>query len=295
MKPTISVLLPVYNGQAYLKKAIDSILNQSFQDFELVIVDDGSSDSSLDLIGSYADKRIVLISQENTGLPGALNRAIDEAKGRYLARHDQDDVSLPMRFEEQLRLMEAQDLDFCGCNIVTMDDSGNVMKEVVMPATPDLITITMACTVPFAHGSVMVRKSFLDRHVLRYRQGSSTEDYELWCEAYRLGAHFGNVNQVLFQYRDFSSSLSKVTAKKMQAYTHQLRRRFIKMNASAVQEAIDRLLPVQKQLETHFEGFLLLAAYLLNRQNHSKVFLKVLQGTSMKNIVIAAAKLLRGF
>lgn len=295
MNPTISVLLPVYNGQPYLGQAINSILNQRFQDFELVIVDDGSSDGSLEIIRSYSDSRIVLIIQENTGLPGALNRAINEAKGKYLARHDQDDVSLPMRFEEQLRLMKAQDLDFCGCNIMTMDGSGNPMKEVVMPATSDLITITMACTVPFAHGSVMMRKSFLDQHALRYRQGSSTEDYELWCEAYRLGAHFGNVNQVLFQYRNFSSSLSKVTAKKMQAYTHQLRRHFIKMNAPAVQEAIDRLLPVQKQLETRFEGFLLLAAYLLNRQNHSKALLKVLQGTSIKNIVIAAAKLLRGF
>ena len=295
MNPTISVLLPVYNGESFIKQAIDSILNQSFQDFELVIVDDGSRDDSLDLIRSYVDKRIVLISQENTGLPGALNCAIDKARGKYLARHDQDDVSLPTRFEEQLHLMEARDLDFCGCNIVTMDDLGSLMKEVVMPTTPDLITITMACTVPFAHGSVMMRKSFLDQHALRYRQGSSTEDYELWCEAYRLGAHFGNVNQVLFQYRDFSSSLSKVTAKKMQAYTHQLRRHFVKMNTPAVQQAIDHLLPVQKQLETRFEGFLLLAAYLLNRQNHSKVFLKVLQGTSIKNIVIAAAKVLRGF
>jgi glycosyltransferase involved in cell wall biosynthesis len=295
MNPTISVLLPVYNGQAYLKQAIDSILNQSYQDFELVIVNDGSSDGSLELINSYADKRIVLINQDNAGLPGALNRAINEAKGQYLARHDQDDVSLPTRFEKQLRLMEAQDLDFCGCNIVMMEGSGKLMQEINMPTTPDLITITMACTVPFAHGSVMIRKSFLDQHALRYRQGSSTEDYELWCEAYRLGAHFGNVNKVLFHYRDFSSSLSKISAKKMQENTHRLRRHFVRMNAPAVQEAIDHLLPVQKQLETRFEGFLLLAAYLLNRQNHSKVFLKVLQGTSIKNIVIAAAKLLRGF
>jgi len=295
MNPTISVLLPVYNGQAYLKQAIDSILNQSYQNFELVIVNDGSSDGSLELIASYTDKRIVLINQDNTGLPCALNRAINEAKGQYLARHDADDVSLPTRFEKQLRLMEAQDLDFCGCNIVMMDGSGKLMQEINMPTTPDLITITIGCTVPFAHGSVMMRKSFLDQHSLRYRQGSSTEDYELWCEAYHLGAHFGNVDQVLFHYRDFSTSLSKVNAKKMKAHTHQLRRHFVKTNTPAVQEAIDRLLPVQKQLEKRFEGFLLLTAYLLNRQNHSKLFLKVLAGTSINNIVIALAKLLRGF
>lgn len=295
MNPTISVLLPVYNGQAYLKQAIDSILNQSYQDFELVIVNDGSSDGSLELISSYADKRIVLINQENTGLPGALNRAIDEAKGEYLARHDQDDISSPTRFKEQLHLMETKHLDFCGCNIVMMDGSGKLMQGINMPTTPDLITITMACTVPFAHGSVMMRKSFLDQHALRYRPGSSTEDYELWCEAYCMGAHFGNVDKALFHYRDFSSSLSKVSAKKMQENTHRLRRHFVKMNAPAVKEAIERLLPVQKQLQARFEGFLLLAAYLLNRENHSKLFVKVLAGASIKNIAIAIAKLLRGF
>lgn len=295
MNPTISVLLPVYNGQAYLKQAIDSILHQSYQDFELVIVNDGSSDGSLELISSYTDKRIVLINQDNAGLPCALNRAIDEAKGRYLARHDQDDVSLSTRFEEQLHLMEAKHLDLCGCNIVMMDGSGNFKQEINMPNTHDLITITMACTVPFAHGSVMMRKSFLDQHGLRYRQGSSTEDYELWCEAYRLGAHFGNVDKVLFNYRDFSSSLSKVTEKKMQQNTHRLRRQFVKKNGPAIQEAIDRLLPAQNQLQTRFEGFLLLAAYLLGRQNHSKLFVKVLVGTSINNAAIALIKLLRGF
>jgi len=295
MNPTISVLLPVYNGQAYLRQALDSILNQSYSDFELIIVDDGSSDGSLEIIRACTDKRIVLISQENIGLAGALNRAIEKARGKYLARHDQDDVSLPTRFQEQLSLMQSKELDFCGCDVMMMNAAGTFIKEIVMPTTSDLVTITLACTVPFAHGSVMMRKAFFDEHMLRYRQGSSTEDYELWCDAYHLGAKFGNVNQVLFRYRDFSSSLSKLTAKKMQAHTHQLRRRFIKMNAPAVKEAIDRLLPVQKQLETRFEGFFLLAAYLLHRQNHSKVFLKVLKGASMKNIAIAVAKLLRGF
>ena len=295
MTPAISVLLPVYNGQAYLKQAIDSILNQSFPDFELIIVNDGSTDGSLDLISSYIDKRIVLITQENMGLPSALNRAINAARGEYLARHDQDDVSLPTRFEEQLGLMEEAHLDFCGCNIVMMTSSGKPTQELTMPTAPDLITITLACTVPFAHGSVMMRKAFLDQYALRYKKGSSTEDYELWCEAYQLGAKFGNVNQALFQYRDFSSSLSKLTAKKMQSYTHRLRRRFVKINTLAVTEAIDRLLPEQNQLGPRFEGFLILAAYLLNRQNHSTAILKVCSRASIKNIAIAVAKIIRGF
>jgi glycosyltransferase involved in cell wall biosynthesis len=295
MTPTISVLLPVYNGQAYLRQAIDSILNQSYQDFELVIVNDGSSDSSVDIVSSYSDERIVLINQENVGLPGALNRAIEVAKGQYLARHDQDDVSLPMRFEEQLRLMQEKYLDFCGCNIVMMDEAGNLIQRVDMPNTSDLITITLACTVPFAHGSVMMRKAFLDRFALRYRQGSPTEDYELWCEAYRLGGHFGNVDKALFYYRDFSSSLSKTTSIKMQAYTHQLRRHFVSTNAAAINGAIDRLLPIQTEPANRFSGFLLLASYLMYRQNGNTAFFKLLKGASLKNIALMAAKLMRGF
>ena len=295
MTPTISVLLPVYNGQTHLKQAIDSILNQSYQDFELIIVNDGSTDGTLDLIRSYSDKRIVLINQKNIGLSGALNRAIKESRGRYLARQDHDDVSLPMRFEEQLRLMEAKSLDFCGCNILMIDEAGNPMQRVDMPNTPDLITITMACTVPFAHGSVMMRKAFVAQHSLRYQEWSSAEDYELWSEAYRLGAQFGNVDKVLFHYRDFSGSLSKIFTKNIQKHAHQLRRSFVKTNTRAVNAAINDLLPLQNHLKPRFAGFLLLAAYLLYRQSNADVIFKVLLGASLKNVAIAIAKLIRGF
>ncbi len=104
--PIISVVMSVYNGDKYLREEIESILNQTFKDFEFIIVNDGSTDKSLEIIKSYNDPRIVIIDQENTGLAKALNNGINIAKGRYIARMDQDDISNPERFEKQIEFLE---------------------------------------------------------------------------------------------------------------------------------------------------------------------------------------------
>src|SRR5215212_8979259 len=102
MSPEISVILPVYNGEKFLGQAIESILGQSFPDFELIIVNDGSGDNSENIILSYTDKRVVYLkNQENSGLVSSLNRGVSVAKGKYIARMDADDISLPDRFKLQ--------------------------------------------------------------------------------------------------------------------------------------------------------------------------------------------------
>lgn len=117
MNELISVILPVYNGEKYLKEAIESILNQTYTNFEFIIIDDGSKDSSLEIIKEYEkeDERIVAVSRENKGLIATLNEGIEKAKGKYIARMDQDDISLPNRFEEQLKIMENdKEIVVCG-------------------------------------------------------------------------------------------------------------------------------------------------------------------------------------
>jgi glycosyltransferase involved in cell wall biosynthesis len=106
MTPKISVILPVYNAQSYLRESIDSILNQSFQDFELIMINDGSTDSSLSIMESYTDQRIRIINQTNAGLPVSLNRAIAQAQGQYLARQDADDICLPERLAKQFAYLD---------------------------------------------------------------------------------------------------------------------------------------------------------------------------------------------
>src|SRR3989338_7703392 len=103
MKPAISVIMPVYNGEKYLREAIESILNQSFSDFELFIINDGSTDGTAGIIASFHDPRIVYLKNEsNLGLSRSYNRGIDAARGKYIARMDADDMSIPKRFERQI-------------------------------------------------------------------------------------------------------------------------------------------------------------------------------------------------
>ena len=104
--PLVSVILPTYNAAAYLGKAIKSILAQRYGHFELIIVNDGSSDDTQGLLTQYQDPRIIVINQANLGLPKALNQGIGIAKGKYIARQDADDISLPERLSEQVRFME---------------------------------------------------------------------------------------------------------------------------------------------------------------------------------------------
>ena len=295
--PLISVVLPAYNCASYLSQAIESILAQTLADFQLLIIYDESKDDTLKIIENYLarDPRVVLIHGQGERLVGALNLGIQASTGTYIARMDADDISRPERFAKQMAQMEKQSLDFCGCNIGMVNEIGRQIKEVTMPTSADLVTITLACTVPFAHGSVMMRKAFIDQHALRYQAKASAEDYQFWCEAYHLDARFGNVNERLFDYRHFEQSLSKVHAKVVARHTSILRRKFVKDNLESVTGAIHRLLSKPSQLSERDSGFLLLAAYLTSLQSGPSIFLKALVRSHVKNIAIAIAKIARGF
>lgn len=117
--------MSVYNGEKYLAEAIESILNQTYKNFELIIINDGSKDNSVEIIKNYMkqDNRIVLIDRENKGLPYSLNEGISVAKGEYIARMDADDISLPTRFEKQVDYMQKNELDVCGSYIKLFGDN----------------------------------------------------------------------------------------------------------------------------------------------------------------------------
>jgi glycosyltransferase involved in cell wall biosynthesis len=292
--PLVSVLLPVYNAQDYLRKSIDSILGQTFADFELIIVNDGSTDGSKAIIDSYADPRIVCIDQDNAGLPVSLNRAIAIAKGKYLARQDADDVSEPLRLAEQVTLMDSSALDFCGCDFLRINQQGDVLEVINVPMGANLIAVTLACTVPFAHGSVMMRKQFLTDHHLAY-DDSAIEDYDLWCRAYQLGGRFGNVDQCLFRYRHFDQSLSKVKAKMMGQKTRDMRRLFVRENTGSVHNAIVGLLASKEALSLRQKTFFLLATYLVSTQSQVNLVFQVAKVVGLQASMIALAKLAAGF
>lgn len=218
MIPQVSVILPVFNAQSYLRESIDSILAQSFEDFELIIVNDGSTDDSLGVISSYADKRIILINQENAGLPISLNRAIRLAKGQYLVRQDADDVSLPSRLKEQVAYLDAHpQCALLGTWADILVENTPTDRGLNHPHLNGDIQMKLLFFNCFVHSSVMIRKIALEKSGLYPEDPDKfpPEDYDLWL---RIAKYFeiANLPKPLLQYRELPSSISRSKLQIMQ-------------------------------------------------------------------------------
>ena len=222
-EPMISVIMPVYNAQQYLKEAIDSILDQTFSDFEFIIFDDGSTDESLKIIQSYKDPRIRLISGKgNRKLVPPLNDAIQMAKGKYLVRMDSDDISLPNRFEEQVAFMEKNPgIDVCGTFFRTIGGRVNLSK--VYPVLDLEIKLAMLFYCPFAHPTVMMRRSTMISKCFSYDERFLyAEDYDLWRRMAASGCTFYNIPEVLLRYRVGHLHIFTEHGGRQQQLTHQI-------------------------------------------------------------------------
>lgn len=174
--------MSVYNGEDYLREAIDSVLAQTITDFEFIIINDGSTDDTLKILRSYSDPRIKIVNQDNHGLVYSLNKGCKLAKGRYLARMDADDISLPSRFEKQLEVfMTQKSVVLVGTFFAYMDIEGN--PEGILITTPYLdidIKRSLYIVNPVAHGSVMMLRSTWKNAGGYTDTYGPTEDYELW-------------------------------------------------------------------------------------------------------------------
>jgi glycosyltransferase involved in cell wall biosynthesis len=204
----LTVLLPVYNGEEYLRETMQSILGQTCGDFEFLIVDDGSTDSSVEIIRSFSDPRIRLLhNKTRLKLSGALNRGMKEARGAYIARMDADDIALPERLERQVAYMEKHpEIGMCGTAIEIFGKGRSRVD--VYPATSDEIKAYALFDCPFCHPTVMIRKDMFARHDLWY-DGSfyPTEDYELWTRATELVPTV-NLRETLLRYRVHDQSMT---------------------------------------------------------------------------------------
>jgi len=209
--PLVSVVMSIYNGEKYLHEAIDSVLNQTFTDLEFIMIDDGSTDSSLKIMKSYAilDTRIVVVSRGNKGLVSSLNEGIAISKGKYIARMDQDDISLPVRFDEQVKFMEKNNIDICGSSVELFHDC-KVLGKWEYPLSDMDIKFTLACMCSFAHPSVMMKKNIFSE--VQYFDYPHAEDYKLWTDIAVRDFKMANLNRVLLKYRRHASQTSIVNA-----------------------------------------------------------------------------------
>ena len=180
--PTVSVIMSVYNGEKYLREAVDSILRQSIREFEFIILNDGSTDSTWAILQSYKDPSLVLLNnEENIGLARSLNKGLAKARGKYIARIDADDISLPERLERQVGYLDVHpEVGLLGTASRVLDEETGNESTVSPPLQDNILRSVLGRRNPFHHSSVMMPRRVLEEeggYKESYRVGI---DYELW-------------------------------------------------------------------------------------------------------------------
>jgi glycosyltransferase involved in cell wall biosynthesis len=216
-QPIASVIMAAFNSELYIKEAIDSILNQTLQDFELIVTDDCSTDSTAAILASYQDDRIrILHNEKNQGAPYSRNYAIRSAKGKYLAILDADDISMPNRLREQVDYLEEnQDISGTGSYVWEINSSGQKTRTVQHPIKAEQVKCSMFFRCSIVHSAAMIRRDFFINNQLFYDETfPCSQDYEMWSRAIFAG-RISNLPQFLTLYRCSETQMS-VTRKEIQ-------------------------------------------------------------------------------
>lgn len=206
--PLVTVSMPAFNSERYLKEAIQSILEQTYTNFELLILDDGSTDGTRKIIESFADPRIIpILFDTNQGLISARNEITQRAKGKYIALMDADDKAFPSRLEAQVRFLESGNADICGgAHISLYQDTGRRKKSKERYTDSDIKALLIAYC-PISNPCVMANSEVFKRFPYR-ASNQHAEDYCLWIEAAMAGYSFANLKEELMIYRIHSSQIS---------------------------------------------------------------------------------------
>jgi glycosyltransferase involved in cell wall biosynthesis len=210
MKLLISIILPVFNTDKYLQQSIESILNQTFTDFELIIIDDGSTDNSLKIIQSFDDNRIKIIqNQTNQGISTSLNKSIDLAQGKYIARMDADDISMPERLKKQVAFLEKNPtIDLVGSSVEFIDAYDNSKNSFdIRDYNQEMLDCLLIFTCPIYHPTIMCKSELLRQFKYdKFYEG--LEDWELWTRIIET-KNIINLPDVLLKYRLHEQNISR--------------------------------------------------------------------------------------
>jgi glycosyltransferase involved in cell wall biosynthesis len=219
-RPLVSVLMPTYNGVDYVFSAVQSILTQTFTDFELIIIDDSSSDGTTEVLKKITDPRIQLIFKPvNSGLIDTLNLGLKVAKGKYILRMDQDDISIQNRIEVQLDFMEANsDVVVCGAGYQVINSN----KFFRPSCKHEELLLDMIDYCPFAHPTIMMRADFLKNHNILYNPYYlNAEDYKIWTEISQVGK-MANLPNIVLKYRIHENQMSSKSAIKQKEMSQKI-------------------------------------------------------------------------
>jgi len=283
--------MPVYNTALFLRNSIESILNQTFTDFEFIIIDDGSTDGSFEIIKSYKDPRIVLVRNiENKGLVFSLNSAISIAKGEFIARMDSDDISTKDRFEIQYQFLKENN------NFILCSSSYELIpsKSIIRPGiTNDAIRNVLFLSNPICHPSVMLRRKVLIENNLSYNNYFYTaEDLLLWTELTQFG-EFKIFSEVLLKYRIHCNQISTIKSELQNRLSFN-----IMLNYLLVSLKRERIISDYNEyffynclIGNNEFNFLLKALIALNKANNSKGISKYQKEVSTKYMGLIEMKL----
>lgn len=222
MRP-VSVIMPVLNGERYIRAAIESILQQTWSDLELIVINDGSTDETGVILSSYNDPRLCVLTHEHSqGIARSLNNGIQNSTGRYICRMDADDIAMPTRVEQQLAYLEKNPaVAMVGCNTILIDSGGRTIGTEEYPLSDEAIKAIMWVHNPFAHGTVAMRRSVLDEIGVYSTRFLHNEDYDLWL---RILSRFeaANLPDRLLQRRIHGTSVSGMHETEMVKYRLQM-------------------------------------------------------------------------
>ncbi|MBS1638322.1 MAG: glycosyltransferase [Bacteroidetes bacterium] len=269
----ISVIMPVYNGEKYLREAIDSVLNQTFKTFEFIIVNDGSTDATESIITSYTDPRIRLINQANGGVARALNTGLRYATASYVVRFDADDVCMPHRFQVQYQYMqEHPDCMIVGSDANYMNEQGEFLFRYRNEAyTDEAIKRKTPFSCPFIHSSVMYKKAPVLAAGAYNEHAHNFEDHLLWVNLLKQGTAF-NLSEVLLHVR-FNISSVTIDEKDRGKKFMEIKHKALQTGTISAEEG-DTLLKIirsqSRREKEHSYHRMLAKKYLWNNYNTTK-------------------------
>ena len=226
----VTVIMPVYNASKYLDKSIQSILNQTYKDFKFIILNDGSTDNSLDIIKKYSniDSRIELVDKPNSGAASSFNYGLKICNSKYIARMDSDDISMPDRLHVQINYLEKyKNIDVLGSAIKTIDENDNELKSIFFPDNYSDIIDRMDLTSPIANPSAMIKKSVFEDIGDLDTNTDPADDYDFLVKAVVNKKIITNINQILLKYRLHQENLSKINHHKQIKFSYNSRKMLI--------------------------------------------------------------------
>lgn len=245
----VSVVMSMYNAAPYLKECIESILNQSFRDFEFIIVDDGSTDEGLSIVRSYTDPRIRIIENEHNYI-ASLNRGLQEAKGKYIAKMDADDRMAFERLSVQYSFMEMHpEIDICGSWHRIFGEGYETILRQFPEKHNEIVTTILKKENPMSHPTGFIRKSFLDKHQIQYDpEAIYAEDLQFWIDCIKCGARFENLPRYLHDYRQSEIQVIRTQSTEMFANSDRIYCDFLEYVMEILSQHNERIWQVLEQM-----------------------------------------------